>query len=463
MMMEKNIKKVCVYFAMLFVLLLSVSLHSGCTTKDIANDVQNEQTTQTDDIHDIISSFNTNGNITDQLKNANIGDVVTLGSYSSPGAAGERPIQPIQWVILNKENGKAFLISKEAVANRQFNYDQYQVAYVHDTWEYSSIRKWLNDDFYNKAFSDEDKKYIVESDISNYCYSGKAMDCRNTYDHIFLLSVGEAEKYCHLKQVGMFADRSPKSWLRSPGSGDYAPSNMDYGSHIDYDGSFSSYSMDIYPCTWVQYSDDVENQETDSAKPPEQGRVLQSGKSGEVIWELDDKGILTISGSGAMEDYLYYMDRNICPWADYRYKIYTVVVEDGVTQIGYDSFNSCSYLKEAYIAGSVTTIGSNSFVSCDALEKLVISEGVQEIGSSAFQNCSSLKSVTVPNGVITIGDYAFRNCGLITAELPDSITSMRSTIFVDCNHLESVNGIDAEDWLETNFHKENGYYKYPAS
>ncbi len=386
--------------------------------------------------------------IAGQLKKAEVGDTVTFGEYVFPDKSRK---ETIQWVVLEKENGKAFLITKNSVANRQFNNAEYQTAYVDKTWEYSDIRRWLNDDFYEEAFSDEEKQCIAVSNITNFCYSGEAEDGRNTNDRIFLLSVGEAEAYRHLKCVGMFT--GPKCWLRSPGIDKYAPSNMDYDDRIDYDGTLSSYKMDIYPCAWVTYldEDEIGSTEADGNTPPEQGRVIKTGTSGEVVWEFDDKGIMTISGSGAMEDYLHYLGVNVKPWADFSYQINTVVIKDGVTYVGDESFLGCENLKEVYIAGSVTEIGNSCFISCYSLEKVVISEGVKKIGSYAFKNCTSLETVEIPDGVTTIDVYAFGRCRLLkTVIIPSSAASMTYSIFDGCDSLETVNGIEAETWKAAN-------------
>ena len=208
--------------------------------------------------------------------------------------------------------------------------------------------------------------------------------------------------------------------------------------------------MDIYPCTWVAYSD-KDSTELDSKEPPKQGRVIKSGTSGDVIWEFDDKGIMTISGTGAMENYQHYWSINVCPWADFSDQISTVVIKDGVTYIGEEAFQCCEYLKEVYIAGSVTRIGNSAFNCCYSLNKIIISEGVQEIGRGAFRYCTSLETVDVPNGVTIIDPYVFERCSsLKTVIIPNSAASMTFSIFDGCNALETVNGIEAEAWKASN-------------
>lgn len=60
--------------------------------------------------------------------------------------------------------------------------------------------------------------------------------------------------------------------------------------------------------------------------------AVESGTCGEgVTWVLDDSGTLTISGSGAMED---YASASASPWYSQRTAVKAVVIENGVTTIG---------------------------------------------------------------------------------------------------------------------------------
>lgn len=82
----------------------------------------------------------------------------------------------------------------------------------------------------------------------------------------------------------------------------------------------------------------------------------QSGICGDgVTWTLDDGGTLTISktgeGTGAINNQAFAN----------RDDIKSVVIEDGVTSIGYMTFNKCKNLEKAAIPGSVKTIEQQAF------------------------------------------------------------------------------------------------------
>ena len=89
------------------------------------------------------------------------------------------------------------------------------------------------------------------------------------------------------------------------------------------------------------------------------------GKCGEnVNWSLDtDTGILTISGTGAMEDYdAYYPE-----FEDYKDNITRIVIENGVAYIGKGAFYRYSNVTSVTIPATVTAIGNHAFYDCDAI------------------------------------------------------------------------------------------------
>ena len=95
--------------------------------------------------------------------------------------------------------------------------------------------------------------------------------------------------------------------------------------------------------------------------------TLPHGTCGKgVTWRFAD-GRLTISGSGAMQNY----SENNVPWKVLKNDITDIVVEDGVTSIGSHAFSGCSVLTSVTIPDSVTSIGSNPFSRCSRLRKLV--------------------------------------------------------------------------------------------
>jgi formylglycine-generating enzyme required for sulfatase activity len=104
---------------------------------------------------------------------------------------------------------------------------------------------------------------------------------------------------------------------------------------------------------------------------------------------------LTISGSGAMED--YDIEMNPTPWFNDRNNIKTVVIADGVTHIGNYAFDMCTALTFITIPNSVTTIGRYVFYNCSGLTAVTIPNSVTNIGTGAFATCTALHEITSLN------------------------------------------------------------------
>ena len=96
---------------------------------------------------------------------------------------------------------------------------------------------------------------------------------------------------------------------------------------------------------------------------------------GETLWKLDDTTLI-ISGSGPMKDYLFQSYR---PWDSKSFRIEKVVIEDGITHIGVNSFYNCQKLESIIIPNSVTSIGDAAFQCCDNLTSVIIPDGVTSI------------------------------------------------------------------------------------
>ena len=189
----------------------------------------------------------------------------------------------------------------------------------------------------------------------------------------------------------------------------------------------------------------------------------QSGTcGGNLTWNLKN-GVLTISGTGPMEDivYLRLSGQSSAPWFYDRASITSIIIKEGVTNISsyafYDcdglisvtipnsvisigerAFCSCNELRSIIIPNGVTSIEDRTFESCEKLSSVIIGNGVSSIGKSAFSECSSLSSVTIPNSVNSIGECAFTQCiNLKSITIPNSVVNIGSTTFSGCSGLTS--------------------------
>ena len=176
--------------------------------------------------------------------------------------------EPIKWRILKESDGKALILADLAIDSQQY-YNNYSNRTIDGNTVYannyaeSDIRKWLNDTFYNTAFTSLQKGLIeitnVDNSASSTGESSNKYACSNTYDNIFLLSYKELITYLtsdserqmessdYAKSQGVYASSGYGGtcwwWLRSPNY--YNSFNVRYvGSYGNFDNFNHVHSTD---------------------------------------------------------------------------------------------------------------------------------------------------------------------------------------------------------------------------
>ena len=131
--------------------------------------------------------------------------------------------EPLTWRVLDADTG---LVMCESIIDSQAYNDYCYSGYVDaakttytNKWKTSSICQWLNEDFYNTAFSSDDKTHITLSTITNKGYSS-TYDYDDTEDNIFLLSYQDALN----TDYGFASSNSTSDAARQACGTDYAKS-----------------------------------------------------------------------------------------------------------------------------------------------------------------------------------------------------------------------------------------------
>ena len=125
-----------------------------------------------------------------KVKSVNVGDTYRFGSYEQDNNKSNGQ-EDIEWLVLAKEGTKILVISKEALDCKPYN-----TSFTDVTWETCTLRKWLNNDFINAAFSADERTMIPTVTVSadkNPDYSTNPGNA--TQDQVFLLSITEVNKY----------------------------------------------------------------------------------------------------------------------------------------------------------------------------------------------------------------------------------------------------------------------------
>lgn len=180
-----------------------------------------------------------------------------------------------------------------------------------------------------------------------------------------------------------------------------------------------------YPENYIEPDDPSANE------PVENGTGTLDGG---LTWTLTKAGTLTISGNGTMPDFNPASEQ---PWYQFKGQTQKIVVEPGVTNIGFCAFQDSKALSVS-IPDSVTTISNHAFNGASILS-VTIPDSVKVIHDDAFRNCLNLTTVTISDGVETIGERVFYGCQkLDSIVLPSSVVSVGAGTFMDCVELTSA-------------------------
>ena len=125
-----------------------------------------------------------------EISDAKVGNYIVLGQYEQDNNTSNGK-EEITWEVLAKKDGKLLVVSHNALDTIPYNMEYEDVM-----WETCSLRKWLNEDFYNEAFSAEEKNRIRKSSVGEDADPENVSIMKNdTSDYVFILSIKEAEEY----------------------------------------------------------------------------------------------------------------------------------------------------------------------------------------------------------------------------------------------------------------------------
>ena len=175
-------KKITSLSAAALVLAMAVSVFGGCSSD---NEEKKSKRAQKDDESEVteVEEEETEDESSACLPaDIKAGDIVSFGKYQD---------EAIEWQVLEKMNDSVLLISDKCIEVRPFhNIDE------DTTWEKCELRSWLNGEFYDQTFSDDEKEAMVVNKVFNEDATTEFVNGgSDTEDMIYILSKDEASKF----------------------------------------------------------------------------------------------------------------------------------------------------------------------------------------------------------------------------------------------------------------------------
>ena len=189
-----------------------------------------------------------------------VGQRLCMGLYTQNAYYND--LDYLDWRVLDRDGNKALIISEYCINAMPYNNTCQNV-----TWETCSLRKWLNNEFYNTVFDAEEKAAILTTTVDadgNPCYGTGGG--RATKDKVFLLSDLEvaiyfmsaydrtagATPYAEAREAHNCGSKGCSWWIRTPGIRSDMAMIVDAGGCVNYDGDFVSITNGgVRPAMWV--------------------------------------------------------------------------------------------------------------------------------------------------------------------------------------------------------------------
>lgn len=184
-----------------------------------------------DDVHNISSALTSL-----QLQGKAISSSPVGIQHSVPLKNEDSAASTVSWLTIATKDDQSLLMSKSVLA-----FKPYDTSGTNSLWEHASLRRWLNEDFYAKAFSDDEKQSILPTQLDSTDESSEA-------DNVFLLNIDEAKTY--LDDQTMKADNW--WWLRN------SDSNVHTIAYVSSKGDIRTGCTDltanggVRPCIWIK-------------------------------------------------------------------------------------------------------------------------------------------------------------------------------------------------------------------
>ena len=159
---------------------------------------------------------------------AEVGDIIPFGEYD--------------WRVLDVQDGEALLVTNRIIEPRKFD------STLADEWEVSELREYLNSDFYDNSFADEEKVRITENDT----FTGQGY---TVSDKVFLLEHSQAKEFFadDSDRIAYYDDEAVFWWLLPAflESSSYGISYVGSSGELSLIGAMTNTYGGVRPALWL--------------------------------------------------------------------------------------------------------------------------------------------------------------------------------------------------------------------
>lgn len=141
--------------------------------------------------------------------------------------------------------------------------------------------------------------------------------------------------------------------------------------------------------------------------------TIDPSRCGENLTWSYENGVLTISGTGAMDDMT-----DGAPWDEHQEKVTKVVLTGGVTTVGAYAFQDYDKLETVDFGDSLQEIDTQAFQDCDALKEIYLPATFRRFGKACFQDCTALTTVHCAGGMPSFNANCLWNGNHVTVYCP---------------------------------------------
>jgi len=346
-------------------------------------------------------------------------------------------VEPLRWRILSEDGDTALILCDSIITNKAYNETSRTSTYTNST-----IRAWLNDQFYNVAFSCFQKELIdtvlIENDLGD-----------DTEDKVFLLKQNDvinpdygfnpSKTVSDAARCIIVNDYARATGTDMPnGFGMWLLGEAEFGSYADSmnvllvgdDGRADYCSIITGDCWGV----------VPTLKIRLSGNESYIDASGLMYKVNKDGTTCTVTGIGSCTETETVIPTemngmkvtSIGDAAFWGGKFTSIMIPDSVTSIGNNAFGNCRALTDITFPDSVTSLGERAFEYCTALTSVKFGENsrLTSIEKYAFSNCKALVSIMIPRSVTSIGGGAFISCMIRRVYITD-VSAWCKISFVD--------------------------------